>query len=56
MHTPDHKAHALKNAYVQKLMGRNTPEEPGMSRDLTTPPGASIGPHTRNQYVDPSMA
>ena len=54
----DHrKEHAedLKDAYVQTLMEENKPKEPGQSRDLTTPPGASIGPHTRTGYVDPSQ-
>lgn len=48
-------AKALKDAYVQVVMDRNKPVDPGMSRDLTTPPGASIGPHTRTGYVDPSQ-
>ena len=61
------KAHALKNSYVQALTNPtpgtpgalgtrpNRPGDPGEGRDLTTPPGASLPPHTRNPYVDPSM-
>ena len=60
-------ANALKNAYVQALTDPrpgtpgaigtrpNKPGFPGEGRDLTTPPGATLPPHTRNPYNTPGM-
>jgi len=48
-HRKEH-ANRLKDAYVQVVMDRNTPIEPGQGRDLTTPPGASLGKKTPTFY------
>jgi len=67
MHNQKQHAKALKNTYVQALTNStpgtpgalgtrpNRPGDLGEGRDLTTPPGATLPPHSRNPYNTPGM-